>query len=72
MNSAAYHRVDCRVIFQPALPDRFYLDMHVYRVVRAPSAADAADGSGSVWRGIYLAVEVKPWIESLRSKSSRS
>jgi hypothetical protein len=60
-----WHSMDCKVVFEPAQSDRFYMDMRVYQVVKSgmlrPSGANT-----EVWRGVYLAVEVKPWLDTGR------
>lgn len=56
--------MDCKVVFDPAQPDRFFLDMKVYHVVKAGPFTPTANANSEVWRGIYLAVEVKPRLDT--------
>jgi hypothetical protein len=58
--------MDCKVVFEPAQPDRFYLDMKVYHVVKSGSVSPVKDANSEVWRGIYLAVEMKPRLDTGR------
>jgi hypothetical protein len=60
----AWHTMDCKVIFAPVQPDRFYMDMSVYRIVRVNSLQPAGRDESKIWRGIYLAVEMKPWMDT--------
>lgn len=55
------HTMDCKVVFEPSQPDRFYMDLKVYRVVKHAAFRLQTEDAGEVWRGIYLAVETKPW-----------
>jgi hypothetical protein len=55
------HTLDCKVVFEPSQPDRFYMDLRVYRVLKPAAIQLQNDGDREVWRGIYLAVEMKPW-----------
>jgi hypothetical protein len=57
--------MDCKVVLEPAQSDRFYLDMRVYQIVK-PGTLRAMAGDSDVWRGLYLAVEVKPWMDTGR------
>jgi hypothetical protein len=58
--------MECRVVFEPSQPDRFYMDMKVYRVMKTRSLGLTPAQPSEVWRGIYLAVEMKPWQDTGR------
>jgi len=53
-----FHRFRCSVVADPKQPDRFYMDLRVYRIVRAPLNPAEDDPESLLWRGIYLAMEV--------------
>ena len=55
--------MDCKLVLDPEQPDRFYMDMRVYQIVK-PGTMRAVAGNSEVWRGLYLAVEVKPWMDT--------
>jgi hypothetical protein len=64
--SGQIHTMDCQVVFEPSQPDRFYMDMKVYRLVKNGNFRLHDEPLNEVWRGIYLAVEVKPWMDTGR------
>jgi len=46
----------CSILVEPTRPERFFMDMRVYRIER-PIVRVIQEGTGSlIWRGIYLAV----------------
>ena len=55
-----FHEVVCNVILQQPQPDRFFMDMRVYDVVPHAMGMPQGQEPALIWRGIYLAVEVKP------------
>lgn len=58
------YTMDCKVVFEPSQPDRFFMDMKVYRVMKAGAFRIQPAEDPEVWRGIYLAVEMKPWMDA--------
>jgi hypothetical protein len=64
--NAPLHAMDCTVVIEPGLPDRFYMDMRVYQVVKQGASFPEPGGNPELWRGIYLAVEVKPHMDTGR------
>ena len=55
------HNFKCNVLVQPPQFNRFYMDMQVYEIVEPKRMELLASPSESlIWRGICLAVEVRP------------
>ena len=49
---------DMSVVFTPKQPDRFYMDNRIYLVEAQPLMKEVK--RDLLWRGIFLAVEMKP------------
>lgn len=54
------HNMTCNIVAETGRSDRFYMDMRVYDIDLISRNPWEANSDALIWRGIYLATEVRP------------